>query len=831
MGCSLEVAPNSPVPLVMPDEKLIPPPRGPGGAGVPATTEQGPAPVGAYQGDHFPLAADDGPPLDLRRYLLALLRYKWLLALAVMLGGAGAVVAWRTVEIRYTARGNLWIETGGAQSQGDVAPVQQSRLLESNAWIELLRTYTVLDSVVVSERLYLAVPDEYSAAFEGFALEPTFRPGAYELQIDAARQSYELSVVEGTNASVTVAEGPLGGTIGADLGFRWSPPASAFTPGAVIPFTVMAPRDAAADLSRRLVTAMDRSGNFLSISLDGTDPDQIASILNALMDRHVAVAADIKRSRLDETSAILEEQLRYTEAELASAEQALEEFRVTTISLPSDRSAPIAAGLEITRDPVFTSFFNLRLEFEQVRRDRLRLQAAVAEFGNGPIRIEALEVIPAAAGSSELRRILDELVQARSELRVYRNRYADDYPPVQDLLVRMESLEARAIPQVVNGILGQLQEREADLQNRIEAASVEMQAIPPRTIEEGRLERRVAITENLYNELRGRVETARLAAASSIPDVRILDRAVVPQQPSDDSRVRWAAMIFFGFLGAATGGAILLDRMDARFRYAADVSRDIGLDILGSIPRIVSGKNNEKSVLNAAQALEAFRELRIHVGFAYGSAGPITLAISSPSAGEGKSLIASNLAVAFAEVGRRTLLIDGDTRRGDAHKLVGREQSPGLVDYLKERSGQEIIQQTEHANLDFIGCGSRGTTTPELLASSRMAYFMGTLKRSYDVIIVDTPPLAAGGDAVILSTLTGNLAVVIRTGTTEKQLALAKLDQLGRLPIRILGAILNDVDPTDGHYYYYTSYLPGYEPVPEEGEEGVQLISDRGQAS
>jgi Mrp family chromosome partitioning ATPase len=75
------------------------------------------------------------------------------------------------------------------------------------------------------------------------------------------------------------------------------------------------------------------------------------------------------------------------------------------------------------------------------------------------------------------------------------------------------------------------------------------------------------------------------------------------------------------------------------------------------------------------------------------------------------------------------------------------------------------------------------------------------------------------------STLTGNLAVVIRTGTTDRGLAQAKLDQLARLPIRILGAILNDVDPSDGYHYYYSAYLPGYEPVPEEGEEGLHLIS------
>ena len=151
------------------------------------------------------------------------------------------------------------------------------------------------------------------------------------------------------------------------------------------------------------------------------------------------------------------------------------------------------------------------------------------------------------------------------------------------------------------------------------------------------------------------------------------------------------------------GGAILLDMLDARFRYAADVSRDIGLDILGSIPRIESGKG-KRGVMNAAQALEAFRELRIHVGFAYGSAGPITLTITSPSEGEGKSLIASNLAVAFSEVGRRTLLVDwNQTQRvfpTDAcmHQLfeAQAERTPeaiALIDGHREWTYRELNEQ------------------------------------------------------------------------------------------------------------------------------------------
>jgi succinoglycan biosynthesis transport protein ExoP len=379
----------------------------------------------------------------------------------------------------------------------------------------------------------------------------------------------------------------------------------------------------------------------------------------------------------------------------------------------------------------------------------------------------------------------------------------------------------------VSGIIDALNQQERDLSGRLVRRSAELEAIPARTIEEGRLTRSVNVTEELYDDLRSRVEAARLAAVSSVPEVRILDAAQVPSGPQSDNRIQLALMIMFGCLGTAAAGAILLDRTDAKFRYATDVSREMGVDILGSIPRLQGGRG-KRDVLNAAQALEAFRELRIHIGFAYGSAGPITLAITSPAAGEGKSLISSNLAVAFAEVGRRTLLVDADTRRGDAHRLFGLEQSPGLIDYLKGSAGAEIIQKSEHQNLDFIGCGSRGTTTPELLASSRMANLMGELKQSYDVVIVDTPPLAAGGDALILGTLTGNLTVVIRTGSTEKHLTLAKLQPIYRLPIRLLGAVLNDVDPTDGYHYYYSAYLPGYEPVAvgDEGGRDAPLIGD-----
>jgi capsular exopolysaccharide synthesis family protein len=812
-------------PVTMPDDNLIhPPPIDAGSSTLPAVESAAPLPDASTDGAYLPPLdhlEQDEPSADLGRYFFAVMRYKWMLALAIVVGSGGAYLAWTSTEVQYTAEGNLWIQVDDGQNRGDVGPVRTSGLLESNAWIELLRSYQVLDTVAVQQRLLLNVPDQFAPAFERFELQEPFLPGAYELLVGQTGDDFVLRTDDG----VLVQQGGFGVPIGENVGFDWTPTRGSFAPDVSVPFTIVTARDAAQQLDRQLVTGMDRAGNFLSLSLSGTDPEKIASILNAVMERHVSIAASIKSRNLDEKLTILVEQLDLMQAELDQAELDLEEFRITTISLPTDDSGPIAGGLELTRDPVFGSFFNMKVEVEELRRDRARLQAIVDDFGTAPIRIEALEVIGAAAQSSELRRILDELVDLRSEIRVLRDGYTDDYPPIQDLLTQIESLEEGAIPRVVTGILEDLTTRQAEMQRYVDAAAADLAEIPPRTIEEGRLRRGVMITENLYNDIRGRVESARLAAASSIPDLRILDRASPPRRPTQDQRLPMAAMVFFGCLGVAMAGAILLDRIDSRFRYAADVGRDIGLDILGSIPRIESGKGR-RGVLNAAQALEAFRELRIHVGFAYGSAGPITVTITSPSEGEGKSLIASNLAVAFSEVGRRTLLIDGDTRRGDAHRLIGRERSPGLIDYLRERSGEDIIQATDHPNLDFIGSGSRGVSTPELLASPRMAYFVGTLKRTYDVIIVDAPPLASGGDPLILGSLTGNLAIVIRTGTTEKALAHAKLDRLSRLPIRILGAILNDVTAADSHHAYYSSYLASYEPIPEDDDaDGTQLLS------
>ena len=455
----------------------------------------------------------------------SVLRYTVLLALAFLVAAPGAYIAWNTPEASYTAEGRVWIEGASRQGSHVVTAIRGARPQEPNAWIELLRSYQVLEAVVVEHKLYVRSTEEHAPAFASFTVADQFLPGAYRLRVGAAGEGFVLVTGEGA----LVQQGPFGTPIGQNVGFLWTPMRGSFAPGTTVEFSVLSVRDAARDLSAGLMTIMDREGDFLSLRLIGPDRQATVDVLNSLMEQYVGIAAELKRSELNETVAILEEQLHTMEGELARAEQELEEFRVTATRLPSDRSMPIAAGLEITRDPVFGAFFQNKVEVEQLRHDRSRLEAALRGFANGPVRIEALEVIPAAAGSPELRRILHELAEARSELRALRHRYADDYPPIQDLLGRLLTIETRAIPRVVQGIINELLTRENEMQGYVDPAAPELAEIPPRTIEEGRLRRRVASTAALYNDVRGRVETARLAAASSIPDIRILDRASVPR--------------------------------------------------------------------------------------------------------------------------------------------------------------------------------------------------------------------------------------------------------------------------------------------------------------
>ncbi len=764
--------------------------------------------TGAYGPDSLG-ASGESEGISWRRYLSALGRQKWLIGLMFLLGMAGSAAIWVFIQPEYEAYATMWIDQPEdvMRSRG---PIRSSELLNEYAWVDLLTSAPVVAPVVRSEKLFvLPTSLSDSVALKDFDIGEEVWAGRYRISIDPSGNRYTLATRQGD----IVDEGPVGDSIGRGLGFLWQPGANVLSPGRRIDFTVVSPTEAALNLARELVPDMQPPGTFLSLSLRGADPRRIARVVNAVAREHVQVAEELKRKRADDlTSQLLQQRDRVYE-DLASAEIEYEQFRVNTITQPSDRNIVLAPGLGGTA-PILSDFFARQLRLQQIQQDQRRISQAVA---GGEVRVASLEVVPSVQTSSQLMNALGELSTQYAALRTLRIRYTEVHPPVVAKLGEIDKLENEVIPGLVAAVQQSLAAEAGRMQVDIERATIDLEKIPQRTVQEDRLRRDLNAHVTLFTEISNRYEISRLAAASTVPDVRIWSEATVPQFPLPDERLRLILMIIVGSLAAGVLGALLLDRMDPRVQYPEEVTAEMGLTILGAVPPIkkLDGKRGEE---NTEHVVEAFRELRLNLLYAYGSAGPgpLIITISSPGSGDGKSLITANLGVAFAELGRKTLIIDADTRRGDIHQLLGRERKPGLTDYLAgEATRAEVIKKTDYESLDMISSGSRLTHAPELLGSIEMRDLFADLRTQYGVILVDSPPLGAGSDAFMLGTLTGSMVLVLRTGTTNKELTMARLTPLARLPVRILGAILNDVQP-GGVYRYYSSYLPGYGTGDEE---------------
>ena len=755
------------------------------------------SPAGARPG-----ASEGGLPWG--RYIAAVKRHKWLIIALTAVGSGAGVAASRMIPAEYEVQATIWV----AGTTSDRGPIRPDETFSSASWMELFKSGVVLDPVVHKLKLYRK-PGSHSdwPALKGFATAREFRPGAYELRVTADGR-YQLLHNDGP----AIEEGVVGDSIGRALGFRWQPSVDDLGGRESIKLVLTSPREASLVLLKRVQLFRPQSpdnhaGNLLRVTLTGDNPQLTADVLNAWVEEFVGAAARLKKRNLVELARVLEDQLRYAKTQLGQAEIALETFRVSTITQPSE-DTPVAAGLELTRDPVFNSFFSQKVEQDQVRRDREALERIVTESQSGHIAPESFFSLPTVLESApNLNRALSDLSAKEAQLRSAQQVYTDEHATVRNLQREMNVLSTQTIPQLAAGVLAQLRLREHELDRRIQSASRELQAIPTRTIEEMRLRRQVAVQENLYTTLQTRFEEARLAEASAVPDVQALDAAVAPQRPRADARARILLIAVIGSLGAAMALALLLDHLDNRIRYPDQVEVDLGLDVLGAIPTIPISKGRLPNPETAAQMVEAFRTVRLGLSHVLNRSSPLMLTISSPNSGDGKSLVSSNLALSFAEAGYRTLLIDGDIRRGGLHNMFSVERRPGLVDCLMGQTPvASVVHDTSHPKLFLLPCGARRQRGPELLASHAMHELIAELGRAYDAIIVDSPPLGAGIDPFALGVVTGNMLLIVRPGETDRKLAQAKLTLLDKLPVAMVGAVLNDFKATTAYRYYAYDY-------------------------
>ena len=341
---------------------------------------------------------------------------------------------------------------------------------------------------------------------------------------------------------------------------------------------------------------------------------------------------------------------------------------------------------------------------------------------------------------------------------------------------------------------------------------------------------RLQVLQAQLATLRSTYASLLLVSNGGAGRVSVVEPAVAPSSPV-------APNPLLNTLVAAVLGLVLAAGMVFVAEYVDDTVKDSGgvqdvanLGTLGTIPRMQgdAGRSEAYRLVGLlyphSLASEGYRTLRTNIEFASVDRSIHTLVVTSSTPGEGKTVTAANLAVVFAQAGRRVLLVDTDLRRAGIHSLFGLQNSRGVTTLLRgeEASVDELACPTEQDNLRVLTAGPLPPNPAELLGSQRMHSIVEQLKASAELVIFDSPPLQAVSDAAILGSFLDGTLLVIRAGRTRRSVVRQGRDALARAGATVLGAVLNRVS-TGSHYVdYYRGYSEAREP-----HEGIAERSHR----
>ncbi|MFV5642398.1 polysaccharide biosynthesis tyrosine autokinase [Acinetobacter oleivorans] len=337
------------------------------------------------------------------------------------------------------------------------------------------------------------------------------------------------------------------------------------------------------------------------------------------------------------------------------------------------------------------------------------------------------------------------------------------------------------------------------------------------------LYREVEVKTQLYTALLNSYQQLRIAKAGEIGNVRIVDTAVEPVKPIKPKSLLVLVISLFlgGFIGTLI--ALLRNMLRTGIKDSGQIENELDLPVYATVPRSPIQESRIKilkkkksipilAVKNSDDiAIESLRSIRTAIHFALASAKNNIIMIAGPSPEVGKSFISTNLATIFAQGDKRVLLIDADMRRGYMHKYFDVDVKPGLSELLSGQADlQKVLHKTPVANLDVITRGKSPTNPSEILSSNQFKELLEQLQSQYDHIIIDTPPVLAVTDGIIISQYTGVNLIVARYAKSqmkELELTLNRFEQAG---VKVNGFILNDIQRASAGYGYGYNYAYAY---------------------
>jgi succinoglycan biosynthesis transport protein ExoP len=613
----------------------------------------------------------------------------------------------------------------------------------------------------------------------------------------------------------------------------------------------------------RNAVAIDRDGQIFSITVEHRDPEVAALVANRYAAQYIT--SILTRSGVGNESAMafLEQQAEGLRDKISASEKELTDYRTryNLVSLEENQNIIVERLKAINSQLTSARMEQLQLEssVEQVTEASGTSSGASAkEDGFSEVDLTELPVIAAYGSIPEILSRKKALEAERSELDL---RYLEAHPRMIEAEKRLAQVAGQLQAEVSRAVRDLANQKDA-VDRRIQHLDTELQkaesaalALDQQAVEYNVLKRQLDSDRQTFDQIIDRLNETNLSAKLDTTNLRILDEAVVPGKPVDPNPKKVALASAFLLMLGIGGIPLLVEAIDNRLKSAYDVETFIGKPLLADLPHLKgleSGEVLPTAVLDDSDEMltEGFRSAYSSLQLHSSADMPKVILVTSTRPSEGKSFFASNLAACMAKHGLRCLLVDTDLRRPTLHRHFDLRNDKGLIRWYENQSQAQAQSQSQAQSLlddpdlaiqtiaedfHFLRAGGSTKKTTELIDSVAFERLMSGLKQSYDVIILDTPPVSVFTDSLFLAEFADEVVYVARYNEVSRQKARHFIRKLDGNAIRsggsgkVVGMVINGRNSAKGQRYgydytysYYSSDYKYYKRYAEESEPRTQ---------
>ena len=542
-------------------------------------------------------------------------------------------------------------------------------------------------------------------------------------------------------------------------------------------------------------TVVDRQATVIKLNLETESSGKGVDFLNELM----YVYSEQNLERKNHTAAItidyIEAQLNQISDSLNIAEDNLQRFRASNQLLNITDQATGIASQHIELQNQLAELVSRKRYFDYVS-ELLKND----NFSN--------LMLPASIGISDqlLNRLMTELITAQSQRANLIENNQERNPLVQKLNIQIENLK-KTITENITAVGNTTSISIDEMTKRIRRIEAEINRLPATQRQLGTIERKFRLNDAIYNYLMQKHAEAKITKASNLPDDIVIEPAKMKGRVSPNKNLNYMIAFFLGFF-LPFGFVYIKDTLKNTIESQDDLDRLTKKPVLG---KILHNRYRTKNIMfefPKSEVAESFRALRTNLDFYLRGGQKKLILITSCFENEGKSFIAMNLAMSYAQLGRKTILVDFDLRKPKIYFREGEEYHEGLSSYMIDHDVplEKIINKSPHEKLDYILSGILPPNPVELIALDRTEKLLTHLKDTYDIVVLDTTPLAQVTDAYLLIAHAEVNVLVARYGQTSKNVMGVVLKDLDQKNVKNICLVLNDNRAFRDQYGYGYGY-------------------------